>query len=330
MTETAQPVADARLGASGPAFAPLVLGTNVLGWTADREASFAVLDAFVDGGGAALDTADGYSAWVPGHTGGESERIIGEWAESRGARDRVVIATKVSQHPEFRGLAAANIAAAADASLERLRTDRIDLYYAHFDDPEVPLEETVGAFSALVDQGKVGAIGISNYTPERIDEWFRVTEEHGFHRAVALQPHYNLVEREFEGALRARAEREGLAVFPYFSLAKGFLTGKYRALGDTTADGASVRARAAAEYLDERGLAVLEALDEIAESHAAPAAAVALAWLRQQASVSAPIASARNVEQLRPLLASLALELGADELARLTEASAVSGLEASA
>ncbi|QEO14262.1 aldo/keto reductase [Agromyces intestinalis] len=322
MTEPAQTADRARIGASDLEIAPLALGTNVFGWTTDRDATFAVLDAFTAGGGDFVDTADGYSHWVQGHSGGESERLIGEWIAARGARDRLVIATKVSTHPSFTGLAAANIAAAADASLQRLGTDVIDLYYAHFDDESVPLEETIGALSALVDAGKVRAIGISNYTPERIDEWFRVTEEGGFHRAVALQPHYNLVERGFEHGLRERAEREGLAVFPYFSLAKGFLSGKYRSAEQVAAEGASVRARAAGAYVDERGLRVLAALDAVAAAHGAAVASVSLAWLRQQPTVVAPIASARSVGQLGDLLASIDLVLTDDELAALAAASA--------
>ena len=303
--------------------APLALGSNVFGWTADRDASFAVLDAFTEGGGDFLDTADGYSRWVPGHTGGESERIIGEWLASRGARDRVVIATKVSTHPEFAGLAATNVHAAAEASLARLGTDRIDLYYAHFDDAETPLEETVEAFSQLVDAGKVRAIGISNYTAERAAEWFAIARAGGYHLPIALQPHYNLVERDYEtNGLRAFAEAEGLAVFPYFSLAKGFLAGKYRSAGDASAPGASVRAAGAAEYLNDRGLAVLAALDAIAASRGVGQAAVALAWLRQQPTIAAPIASARSTEQLKSLIASLDLELGDDELRSLSDASA--------
>lgn len=303
--------------------APLALGSNVFGWTADRDASFEVLDAFVAGGGDFLDTADGYSRWVPGNTGGESERIIGEWMAARGARDRVVVATKVSTHPEFTGLAAVNVHAAADASLNRLGTDRIDLYYAHFDDADTPLEETVEAFSQLVDAGKVRAIGISNYTAERAEEWMRIAKAGGYHVPVALQPHYNLVERGYEtNGLRAFAEAERLAVFPYYSLAKGFLAGKYRAASDATAPGASDRASGAAEYLNERGLAVLTALDEVAAAHGVSQATVALAWLRQQPTVAAPIASARNTQQLEALLASLSLELGGDELRVLADASA--------
>ena len=307
------------LGTSDLDVYPLSLGGNVFGWTADRDASFAVLDGYTAAGGNFVDTADSYSAWVPGNTGGDSERIIGEWFEARGNRDDVVIATKVSQHPEFKGLAPDNILKAADASLERLKTDRIDLYYAHFDDETVPLDETVGALSSLVDAGKVRYIGISNYTPERVAEWFRVTNENGFHRAVALQPHYNLVERDFEDAYGELAEREGLGVVPYFALAKGFLTGKYR--DGVTVD--SPRAGGASQYLDDRGRAVLAALDSVAHAHGVAAASVALAWLAAQPTVVAPIASARNAEQLHDLIASVELELTADELTALSDASFV-------
>ena len=312
-----------RIGSSDLEIAPLALGANVFGWTADQATSFDVLDAFVAGGGDFVDTADGYSHWAPGNTGGESETIIGEWFAGRGSRDSITLATKVSTHPQFSGLSAANVRAAADASLQRLQTDRIDLYYAHFDDAETPLEETVAAFSELVDAGKIRAIGVSNYTAERIAEWFRIARAGGYHLPVALQPHYNLVEREFEtNGLRAVADDEQLSVFPYFSLAKGFLAGKYRDAADATAAGASPRAGEAASYLDDRGREVLSALDAAAEAHGVPVAAVSLAWLRQQATVAAPIASARNLEQLPALLASLSLELSAAELAALTAASA--------
>ncbi|WP_062310391.1 aldo/keto reductase [Demequina rhizosphaerae] len=298
--------------------ASLALGGNVFGWTAGRDASYAILDAFVGGGGTMIDTADVYSAWAEGNRGGESETVIGEWLASRGRRDDVVVATKVSQHPEYPGLSAENIAAAARASLARLQTDRIDLYYAHFDDAATPLEETAAEFSRLVDQGLVREIGISNYSANRIDEWFAIAEREGLHRPVALQPHYNLMERGFEGELRAAAERHGLGVLPYWALAKGFLTGKYR-------DGATVdsqRAAQAGEYLDDRGRRVLAALDAAAEANDVPVAAVALAWLRDQPTVAAPIASARTLEQLEPLLAAMTLELTADEIAALSEASA--------
>ncbi|AWB94423.1 alcohol dehydrogenase [Agromyces badenianii] len=315
-TATRQRIADSELEVF-----PLVLGGNVFGWTADEAESFAVLDRFTAGGGDFIDTADGYSHWVPGNSGGESETIIGRWIAARGNRDELVIATKVSTHPQFPGLSAANIAAAADASLQRLGTDRIDLYYAHFDDESVPLEETIGALSELVDAGKVRTIGISNYSPERIDEWFDVTAANGFHRPVALQPHYNLVERGFEHGLRERAEREGLAVLPYFSLAKGFLAGTYRGEADVAA-ATSPRAGAAAAYLDARGQRVLAALDTIAAAHGVDVASVSLAWLRHQPTVLAPIASARTTSQLPALLASASLELAPEELAALDAASA--------
>lgn len=305
------------IGSSDLAVYPLSLGGNVFGWTADRQTSFDVLDGYTAAGGNFVDTADGYSAWVPGNTGGDSERIIGEWFEARGNRDEVVLATKVSQHPDFRGLAADNIRRAADASLERLKSEYIDLYYAHFDDETVPLEETVAALSGLVDAGKVRYIGISNYSPERIDEWFRITEREGLHRAVALQPHYNLVERGYETSYRPVAEREGLGVMPYFALAAGFLTGKYR--DGVTVD--SARAGGAAKYLDETGRSVLSALDEVAAAHNASVPSVALAWLAAQPTITAPIASARTTDQLPDLIASVGLDLSSDELEALDGAS---------
>ena len=305
------------IGSSDLSVFPLSLGGNVFGWTADQATSFSVLDGYVAAGGNFVDTADGYSAWVPGNTGGDSERILGQWFEARGNRDDVVLATKVSQHPDFKGLAGDNILRAADASLERLGSDYIDLYYAHFDDETVPLEETVGVLSSLVDAGKVRYIGISNYSPERIEEWFAITEANGLHRAVALQPHYNLVERDFEEKYRALAERENLGVVPYFALAAGFLTGKYR--DGVTVD--SARAAGASKYLDDRGRSVLAALDAVAAAHDASVASVALAWLAAQPTVVAPIASARTLDQLPDLLASVTLELSSDELDALTGAS---------
>jgi aryl-alcohol dehydrogenase-like predicted oxidoreductase len=304
------------LGTSQLSVFPLNLGGNVFGWTADRQVSFNILDGYRAAGGNFVDTADGYSAWVPGNSGGESERIIGEWQQLRGNRDELVIATKVSHHPDFPGLSASNIAAAADASLERLRTDRIDLYYAHFDDQSVPLEETVTALSQLVDAGKVRYLGISNYSASRIAEWFEIVAAKGLHRPVALQPHYNLVERSYEGSLRTIAEKEQLAVLPYYSLASGFLTGKYR-------EGATVdspRAGGAERYLKKHE-ALLPVLDEVAAAHGVSVATVSLAWLRSQPTVVAPIASARTVEQLPDLLDSATLELSADELTALSDAS---------
>lgn len=309
-----------KLGTSDLEVFPLALGGNVFGWTADEAQSFAVLDAYTAAGGNFVDTADSYSAWVEGNKGGESETIIGKWVKERGNRSDVVIATKVSQHPEFQGLTAANIKAAADASLRRLGTDYIDLYYTHFDKPDVPVEEIIGALDELVKAGKVRHIAASNISAERLQASLDFSEREGLARYVALQPHYNLVSREsYEGELQRLAERYGLAAVPYYALASGFLTGKYR-------PGASVdspRARGAAAHLrTERGQRVLTALDAIARAHDTEVASVALAWLAAQPTVAAPIASARTVEQLPALLKVAELRLPDDELARLTEASA--------
>ncbi|MFD5474059.1 aldo/keto reductase [Streptomyces sp. NPDC127105] len=308
------------LGSSELEVFPLALGGNVFGWTADQEQSFAVLDAYTAAGGNFVDTADSYSAWVDGNQGGESETIIGRWIEERGNRSDVVIATKVSQHPDYQGLGAANIKAAADASLRRLGTDHIDLYYTHFDKPDVPVEEIVGALDELVRAGKVRHIAASNISAERLQASLDFSEREGLARYVALQPHYNLVSRDtYEGALQNVAERSGLAAVPYFALASGFLTGKYRP--GTTVD--SARAQGAAKHLEtERGQKVLTALDEVARAHDAEAATVALAWLAAQPTVAAPIASARTVEQLPALLGVAQLRLTEEELGKLTRASA--------
>ncbi|MFF8448966.1 aldo/keto reductase [Streptomyces leeuwenhoekii] len=309
-----------KLGYSDLEVFPLSLGGNVFGWTADEAASFAVLDAYTAAGGNFVDTADSYSAWADGNSGGESETIIGKWLKARGNRADVLIATKVSQHPEYQGLSAANIKAAADASLRRLGTDHIDLYYTHFDKPEVPVEEILGALDELVRVGKVRYIAASNISAERLRASLEFSEREGLARYVALQPHYNLVSRDtYEGELQDVAERAGLAAVPYFALAAGFLTGKYRP--GTTVD--SARAEGAARHLgSERGQRVLTALDEIAQAHDAPVATVALAWLAAQPTVAAPIASARTVEQLPALLGVAELTLTPEELDRLTQASA--------
>jgi aryl-alcohol dehydrogenase-like predicted oxidoreductase len=309
-----------KLGASDLEVFPLCLGGNVFGWTADEAASFAVLDAYTAAGGNFVDTADSYTAWIEGHKGGESETVIGKWVKARGNREDVVIATKVSQHPEYPGLSGANIKAAADASLHRLGTDYIDLYYTHFDKPEIPVEEIIGALDELVRAGKVRHIAASNITAERLQESLDFSDREGLARYVALQPHYNLVSRDtYEGPLQDLASRTGLAAVPYFSLAAGFLTGKYRP--GTTVD--SARAGRAAQYLEtERGRQVLTALDEIAEAHSAPISTVALAWLAAQPTITAPIASARTLDQLPALLGVADLELTEQELTRLTAASA--------
>lgn len=303
---------------------PLVLGGNVFGWTADRDESFAVLDAFVAGGGSLVDTADSYSAWVPGNAGGESETIIGEWLASR-RPDGVVVATKVSQHPQFRGLAAANVRAAAEASLTRLGVDAIDLYYAHFDDAETPLAETVAAFGALVADGLVRQVAVSNYTAERIAEWLRIADEQGVARPVAIQPHYNLVHRDIEADIVPLAEREGLALVPYFSLARGFLTGKYRS-ADVSGQ-SSPRAEAAAAYATPAGLAIVDMLERIGAAHDVSIAAAALAWLRAKPGVAAPIASASRVAQVEDLLAGATTDLTPDEVAELDRVSAAFAAE---
>lgn len=298
---------------------PLSLGGNVFGWTADRDESFAILDAFHDGGGNFIDTADSYSAWVDGNSGGESERIIGEWLASR-RPEGVVVATKVSQHPDFSGLAAANVRAAAEASLSRLGVPVIDLYYAHFDDQSVPLEETVGAFGALVDEGLVRYTAVSNYSAERIREWIRIADELGVARPVAIQPHYNLVHRnDVEEQIVPVAREFDLSLVPYFSLAKGFLTGKYRST-DASAQ-SSPRADAAARYATGHGLEIIDALEGIGRAHGVSIAATALAWLKAQPTVAAPIASASRASQVADLLDGARTELTADEVAELTRVS---------
>ncbi|PQZ52884.1 MULTISPECIES: aldo/keto reductase [unclassified Microbacterium] len=308
-----------RIGTSDLDVLPLSLGGNVFGWTADRDASFAVLDSFVDGGGDFIDTADSYSSWVPGNEGGESETIVGEWLASR-KPSGVVVATKVSQHPQFRGLAAFNVRKAAEASLGRLGVDEIDLYYAHFDDETVPLEETVAAFGQLVDDGLVRHVAVSNYSADRIREWIEIARRTGAALPVAVQPHYNLVHRnEVEDTIIPVAEEFELGLVPYYSLASGFLTGKYRS---TDAGGQnSPRAQGAAKYATEAGLQIIDALAEIGDAHGASIAATSIAWLRAQPTVVAPIASARTVEQVPDLLAGARLELSGEEVQRLNRVS---------
>ncbi|WP_091226361.1 aldo/keto reductase [Microbacterium sp. 3J1] len=308
-----------RIGTSDLDIFPLSLGGNVFGWTADRDASFAVLDAFVDGGGDFIDTADSYSSWVPGNSGGESETIIGEWLASRKPAG-LTVATKVSQHPDFRGLSAGNVRKAAEASLGRLGVESIDLYYAHFDDQSVPLEETVGAFGQLVADGLVRHVAVSNYSADRIREWMDIARRTGVAQPVAIQPHYNLVHRnEVEESIIPVAEEFGLGLVPYYSLASGFLTGKYRSV--ETDGQTSPRAAGAAKYATDAGLRVIDALEEIGAAHGASIAATSLAWLRAQPTVVAPIASARTVEQVPDLLAGARLELGADEIETLNRVS---------
>ncbi|WP_100809800.1 MULTISPECIES: aldo/keto reductase [unclassified Microbacterium] len=310
-----------RIGPSDLDIFPLCLGANVFGWTANRDESFRILDAFHAGGGDFIDTADSYSAWVPGNTGGDSERIIGEWLAARQPKN-VVVATKVSQHPDFRGLSAQNIRAAAEASLKRLGVDTIDLYYAHYDDETVPLEETVAAFGDLVTDGLVRYTAVSNYSAERIREWIGYATAAGSAQPVAVQPHYNLVHRNaVEETIVPVAEEFGLGLVPYYSLASGFLTGKYRSADVPDAADTSPRAKGAVKYATPQGLAIIDTLESIGRAHGASIAATALAWLRVQPTVAAPIASASRVDQVADLLAAGTLDLTAAEIAELDRVS---------
>ena len=298
---------------------PLVLGGNTFGWTSDESVSDQVLDAYTEAGGNLIDTADVYSAWAPGHSGGESEIVLGRWLAKNGNRNKVLVATKVSQHPQYSGLSAKNIEAAADASLLRLGLDVIDLYYAHFDDSSTPLEETAAAFDKLVKEGKVRAIGLSNYTPDRIREWFSIARKEGLTLPVALEPQYNLVYRkDYENGLMPVAKDEDLAVFPYFSLASGFLTGKYRTMDDLKG---KQREGMVKDFFTQEGLDVVAAMDGIAKAHGVELATVALAWLNHRPGIAAPIASARTPEQLPALLAAAHLELSDQDMQTLDQVS---------
>ena len=309
------------LGRSGLSIAPLMFGGNVFGWTADEATSFALLDAFVDGGFDAIDTADVYSAWVPGHVGGESETIIGKWLKNRGRRDDVIIATKVAKWPKRPGLSAANIIAAAEESLQRLQTDVIDLYQSHEDDEKTPIDETLEAYDRLIKAGKVRAIGASNFTAPRLTESLKVAGDKGLPRYETLQPGYNLYDRaEFESGLEAAVLENKVGVVCYYGLASGFLTGKYRTEEDL---GKSPRGRGVKKYLDARGLRILDALDVVSAELGATQAQVALAWLMTRPSITAPIASATSVSQLNDLMGAARLKLSAEQVLRLDTASAL-------
>jgi aryl-alcohol dehydrogenase-like predicted oxidoreductase len=293
----------------------LCLGGNVFGWTIDEAASFEVLDAYVAAGGNFIDTADMYGRRGAGGAG-SSERIIGNWITARGNRESLVIATKVGMAKDPPGLSRDSIRRGIAASLQRLGIDRVDLYYAHRDDTDTPLEETLGAFAELIAEGSVRCVGASNYSAARLEQALRLGEREDLASYVALQPHYNLLERdEYEGELAAVCARGGLACLPYFGLARGFLSGKYRPDGESIESPRAEGVRAS--YFNERGFAALTALDQIAAAHATTVAAVALAWLAAQPTVLAPIASARSPEQLAELLPSVGLALSAEELARL-------------
>ncbi|HYJ52733.1 MAG TPA: aldo/keto reductase [Allosphingosinicella sp.] len=305
------------LGGSGLETPRLVLGGNVFGFTAKGEDAYRILDRFAEAGGTMIDTADVYSKWVPGHVGGESETLLGEWLKRRGGQRGVAIATKVGYDA---GLSAGEIARAADGSLKRLGVETIDLYYAHKDDPETPLEETLAAFDRLVKAGKVRAIGASNYSAGRLAQALDLSEGEGLPRYEVLQPEYNLMVRDsFEGPLQQLCIDRGIGVLPYFGLASGFLTGKYRSAEDKAK---SVRGPRMDAYLNARGFAVLAALDEVAAETGATPAQVALAWLAAQPGITAPIASATSAEQLEDLLGVLTLELSREQLDRLSATSA--------
>lgn len=307
------------LGTTDLVVSPLCLGGNVFGWTADTEQSFAVMDAYTEAGGNFIDTADVYSAWVPGNTGGDSERVIGEWLSARGNRSDVIIATKVAKWPVHPGLSPDNIRAAVEDSLRNLQTDYIDVYYAHEDDPSVPMVETLAAFDELVRSGKVRCIAASNFTADRLLEALAVSADNGFTSYVAIQNEYNLMERAgYEDAFAAIVLEHGLASLPYYSLARGFLTGKYRP--GITID--SPRAKGAEPYIGERGDRVLGALQDAAQAHDASMAAVALAWLLTRPGITAPLASARNTDQFADLVAMGSLHLTDEQRAALDAASA--------
>ncbi|WP_127127837.1 aldo/keto reductase [Georgenia sp. SYP-B2076] len=296
----------------------LNLGGNTFGWTSDREQSFAVLDAFVEAGGDFIDTADSYAMWAEGSEGGDSETILGEWIAERGNRDQIVLATKVGGKPSRQGLAAENADAALDESLKRLQTDHVDLYYAHYDDENVSIEEQVRVADGLVTSGRVRHIALSNFTPERMREWFEVATRERLTLPVAIQPQYNLIHRkDYEQGYKPIAEEFDVAVFPYFALASGVLTGKYRTRADFEG---KARALFAADLLTDDALQVVDALVAIAEARAVEPTTVALAWLLAK-GVTAPIASVSSAEQLPALMAAPPLELTADEVAALDDAS---------
>lgn len=310
--------ASARIPGIDAQFLPLNLGGNTFGWTSDEQASFEVLDAFVAAGGTFIDTADMYSVWADGHTGGESETVLGRWLAARGSREDMLIATKTGRHPDFTGLADETVKASLEASLQRLQTDRIDLYYAHYDDESIAIADQVRTFHDLVRSGKVTAYGLSNYSPQRMREFFETARREGLTAPVAIQPQYSLVFREeYEQDYSSIAREYGAAVFPYFSLAAGFLTGKYRTKADLEG---TQRAGMAEGYFSEDGLRVVEAVERIAADRGAEMPTVALAWLLAR-GITAPIASASRVEQLPALAAAAELELTEAEVSALNEAS---------
>lgn len=311
-----------KLGKTGIEIAPLIFGGNVFGWTIDQATSFQLLDAFIAAGFNSVDTADVYSKWVPGHTGGESETILGEWMKRSGNRTKIIVATKVGMDmgDGKKGLSKAHILRSAEDSLRRLQTDYIDLYQSHLDDPDTPFEETLGAYSELLKQGKVRAIGASNHKAERLAAALDASKKSGLPRYETLQPNYSLIERaEYESGLEPICVKEGLGVINYFPLAGGFLTGKYRSEADAAG---KARARNVTKHLNERGYKILGALDQIAKKYGATPARVSLAWLLARPSVTAPIVSATNLDQLKDLVGSVELSLDKESIQFLNQASA--------
>jgi aryl-alcohol dehydrogenase-like predicted oxidoreductase len=311
-----------KLGNSGLEISPLVFGGNVFGWTIDEPSSFKLLDAFVAAGFNSIDTADVYSKWAPGHTGGESEAILGKWLKRSGNRDKVIVATKVGieMGPGMKGLSKAYIQCAAEDSLQRLQTDYIDLYQSHTDDADTPIEETLGAYAELIAQGKVRAIGASNYKADRFAAALAISKKAGLPRYESLQPNYNLYDRaDFEAQLEPLCQKEGIGVINYFPLASGFLSGKYRSESDVDQ---RPRARVLKNYINDRGFKILDALDQVAKNFNATPARVSLAWLFARPSITAPIVSATSVEQLNDLIASVELKLDRSSIELLNQASA--------
>jgi len=311
-----------ELGNSGIKLYPLAFGGNVFGWTVTESMSFTLLDAFVEAGFSLIDTADVYSRWVPGHTGGESETIIGKWLKRSGKRKKVVIATKVGKEmgPDRKGLSKSYIMRAVEDSLQRLQTDYIDLYQSHADDPEIPLEETLEAYAQLIREGKVRTIGASNYTPERLAQALQVSETQGYPAYQSLQPLFNLYDRtDYERELEPLCREKGLGVISYFSLASGFLTGKYRSEGDVAT---STRRDMVKKYMNERGLRILGTLDRVAQQYGVTPATVALAWLINRPGITAPIASATNLDQLSELIEATKFKLNPASIDLLNQASA--------
>ncbi len=311
-----------KLGKTGLEISPLVFGGNIFGWTVDQATSFKLLDAFAAAGFNSVDTADVYSKWVPGHTGGESEIIIGEWMKRSGNRNKIIVATKVGMDmgDGKKGLSKSHILRSAEDSLRRLQTDYIDLYQSHVDDPDTPLEETLGAYAELIRQGKVRAIGASNHKADRLSAALETSRKSGLPAYQTLQPNYSLIERtEYESSLEPVCEKEGLGVINYFPLAGGFLTGKYRSEKDVAG---KARARNVAKHLNERGFKILGALDQVAKKYNATPAGISLAWLLARPSITAPIVSATNLDQLKDLVSSVDLALDHESVEFLNKASA--------